>query len=153
MKSSAREELTAQAMVALDAIEAGDARVPVLVAPMRNALLAVIAHARSEGADRGMWRDQKEYATARKAMKTYLDHYGGGLDAIRPDLSTVPDEYWEAIPDLLESIWSHAFERGYNEEVKGAYEFTSKKSPAQLDREIAEHLLSARFSPRRLART
>lgn len=136
-------DLEAQAMVALDAIEAGHPRATALLVPIRA---RVSAHGLREGrkdyAHRG-----RNFSTAwqglhGRADEAYLDAIGS--DAIMRAIG-LPKRLWDHVSDT----WHRAFKRGYSAAQDAAAASKPKKSVAQLDREINAVLNTPRRRRRR----
>ena len=135
-----KSELDAQAMVTLDAIEAEDPRVPKLLAPI---LKVVRAHGAREGradyegraGDVAAGQQDPEWAWPLSgADDVYFNAVG--ISGITSEIG-IPERLWEHVSDT----WFEAFKRSY----VAAHEAdkTTKKSAAQLDREIAKALGAA----------
>lgn len=136
-----KSEIEAQAMVTLDAIEAEDPRVPKLVAPILKVVRAHGVHegrADYEGRARAVaaGHEDSEWAWPFDGADDYrAQEYlrAVGSSEITREIG-IPARLWDHVSDA----WLDAFKRGY----VAAHEAdkTTKKSVAQLDREIAKAL-------------
>jgi hypothetical protein len=157
-----KRNLEAQALVALDADEAGDPRARALLAPV---LKAVRAHAVREG--------KNDYAERASDVAVGLHDaewkwpFAGADDAylnavtsneILDEIGLSPPTYQQdRLWEIVSGAWLKSFKRGYvgahaagedkkrRERLETSPNRTSRKTPAQLDREIAEAL---RYRPR-----
>jgi hypothetical protein len=138
-------------MVALDAIEAVDPRADALLAPIRS---NVAKHAEREGRKdyEGRARDVAAGLGSDEWAWPFLNADDAYVDAVGIGQITreigIPEKLWDHVSDT----WFDAFKRGYvaaHDARASRARTTPKKSPAQLDREIAEVLSWPRGGRRR----
>jgi hypothetical protein len=143
-----KSKLGEQAMVALDADEAGNRQASVLLAPIFK---AVRAHGTREG--RTDYEDRASDVAAGLQDSEWAWPFTGADDAYLSNVTSseilraigisdldVPKPNLDRLWGLVSGAWLEAFKSGYVAAHEAASKRPKRKSPAQLDREIAEAL-------------